>query len=66
MRVACAVGADERPEFLRQNDLLANIWFGLETKTSSLHIAGTHHFNVVDEMKDRDSALSRLVLGETD
>ncbi len=66
MRIACAVGGDERPEFLRQNDLLANIWFGLGAKTSSLHIAGTHHFNVVDGMKDRDSALSRLVLGEID
>ncbi len=64
MRVACAVGAEERPEFLRQNDLLANIWFGLEAKTSSLHIAGTHHFNVVDGMRSRDSALSRLMLGE--
>ncbi len=65
-RVACAVGAEERPEFLRQNDLLANIWFGLEAKTSSLHIEGCHHFNVVDGMRDRASALTRLMLGETD
>jgi arylformamidase len=64
LRVACAVGAEERPEFLRQNDLLANIWHGLEAKTSGMHIAGTHHFNVVDGMKDRDSALTRLILGE--
>ncbi|MCA3597676.1 MAG: alpha/beta fold hydrolase [Methylobacterium sp.] len=63
-RVACAVGAEERPEFLRQNDLLANIWFGLEARTSSLHIPGCHHFNVVDGMKDRDSRLTRLILGE--
>ncbi|MCU0819709.1 MAG: alpha/beta hydrolase [Beijerinckiaceae bacterium] len=63
MRVACAVGAEERPEFLRQNDLLANIWFGLEANTSSLHIAGTHHFNVVDGMTSRDSALTQVILG---
>lgn len=65
-RVACAVGADERPEFLRQNDLLANIWFGLEARTSALHIPGRHHFDVVDGLRERDSVLTRLVLGEAD
>ena len=28
IRISCWVGGDERPEFLRQNDLLANIWRG--------------------------------------
>lgn len=64
MRIACAVGAEERPEFLRQNDLLANIWHGLAARTSSLHIAGTHHFNVVDGMREPHSALTQLILGE--
>ena len=64
MRVACAVGADERPEFLRQNDLLANIWHGLEAKTSSLHLPARHHFDVVDDLRQPETALTRLVLGE--
>ncbi|PPD13984.1 MAG: alpha/beta hydrolase [Methylobacterium sp.] len=66
VRVACVVGADERPEFLRQNDLLANIWFGLEARTSALHIPGRHHFDVVDGLRERDSVLTRLVLGAAD
>jgi arylformamidase len=28
--ITCWVGANERPEFLRQSQLLSNIWFGLE------------------------------------
>lgn len=66
VRVACVVGAEERPEFLRQNDLLANIWFGLEARTSALHIPGRHHFDVVDGLRERDSVLTRLVLGVAD
>lgn len=49
-RLVCTVGADERPEFLRQNDLLANIWAGLGVETQSLQVAGRHHFNIIDEL----------------
>lgn len=47
-RLICEVGADERPEFLRQNDLLANIWAGLGVETQSLRTADRHHFNIIN------------------
>ncbi|HBU99930.1 alpha/beta hydrolase, partial [Thalassospira lucentensis] len=34
--ITCWVGADERPEFVRQNDLLANIWTGLGASTRAV------------------------------
>jgi arylformamidase len=48
--VDCIVGADERPEFIRQNDLLANIWRGMGVATRSVHVKGKHHFDVIDDL----------------
>ena len=59
--LVCWVGVDERPEFLRQNQLLANIWVGLGAQTSSHEEAGRHHFDVIDGLQDPDSALMRAV-----
>lgn len=59
-RVMCWVGADERPEFVRQNDLLANIWHGLGIDIACHHAQGRHHFNVIDDLCDPESALTRL------
>ena len=60
-RVTCWVGADERPEFIRQSRLLANIWHGLGVYTD-LHVAaGRHHFNVIADLADPDTALSQNV-----
>jgi hypothetical protein len=56
--VTCWVGALERPEFLRQNDLLANIWTGLGAQTRSVHAPGRHHFDVIAELEDAESALT--------
>jgi len=56
------VGADERPEFLRQNDLLANIWFGAFAKTRSVHAHGHHHFSVIGDMADPESALTKALI----
>ncbi len=63
MRVTCWVGSDERPEFLRQNALLAKIWGGLGIETSSHIEAGKHHFDIVDGLADPDSALTAALLG---
>jgi acetyl esterase/lipase len=57
-RVTCWVGALERPEFLRQNDLLANIWTALGAQTRSVHAPGRHHFDVIAELEDAESALT--------
>ena len=48
----CVVGGDERPEFIRQNQLLANIWIGLGAKTREILVKGMHHFSVIDELSN--------------
>lgn len=61
-RVTCWVGADERPEFVRQNALLANIWTGLCAETKNVEEGGKHHFDVIDGLEDPHSALCRALL----
>lgn len=60
--VTCWVGADERPEFVRQNDLLANIWTGLGALTRSVHAPDKHHFNVIADLADPASDLVACLL----
>ena len=61
--VTCWVGSDERPEFLRQNDLLANVWTGLGAGMRSIHAEGRHHFNVVEDLADPASKLTEAYVG---
>lgn len=56
-RVACWVGAAERPEFVRQNALLANVWTGLGATTSAVEVGGAHHFDVIDGLETPDAPL---------
>jgi len=55
--VDCIVGADERPEFIRQNDLLANIWRGMGVETNTVHVDGKHHFDVIDDLINLDGII---------
>lgn len=55
--VTCWVGGLERPEFLRQNDLLANIWTGFGIDIRAHREAGRHHFDVIADLVDADSGL---------
>lgn len=65
LRVTCAVGGEERPEFLRQTDLLANIWWGLGADSRAVHLPGLHHFDVIDGLAAPDGALTRLLLDQS-
>lgn len=56
-RLTCWVGTEERPEFVRQNALLANIWTGLGARTRVVEQPGRHHFDVIDGLSDPDSAM---------
>ncbi len=56
------VGAEERPEFLRQNDLLAHIWAGAFANTQAVHAAGHHHFSVIEDLAAPDSPLTKALL----
>jgi hypothetical protein len=60
--ITCWVGADERPEFVRQNDLLANIWTGLGASTRAVHAPDKHHFNVIADLADPKSDLVACLL----
>ena len=60
--VTCWVGSAERPEFVRQNALLANIWTGLGAKTRTIEEQGRHHFDVIDGLADPDHQLTRTLL----
>jgi len=61
-RVTCWVGSAERPEFVRQNALLANIWTGLGAKTGTVEGPGRHHFDVIDGLADPHHQLTRTLL----
>ncbi|MFH1804685.1 MAG: alpha/beta hydrolase [Pseudomonadota bacterium] len=60
--ITCWVGADERPEFIRQNDLLANIWTGLGASTRAVHAPDRHHFDVIADLADPHSDLTACLL----
>jgi acetyl esterase/lipase len=62
VELVCWVGAEERPEFIRQSVLLANIWAGCGIQTSIHQAKDQHHFNVIDGLVDPQSALSRALL----
>jgi hypothetical protein len=61
-RLTCWVGGSERPEFIRQNALLANIWIGLGAQTCPIEEPGRHHFNVIDGLADAHHPLLQALL----
>ena len=61
--VTAWVGGAERPEFLRQSRLLADIWAGLGAATETVVDPGRHHFDVIAGLSDPDSPLTRRLLG---
>ncbi|WP_103171815.1 alpha/beta hydrolase [Paracoccus sp. SY] len=51
------VGGMERPEFIRQARLLADIWAGLGAPTDCVIDPGLHHFDVIEGLERADSPL---------
>lgn len=60
--VTAWVGGAERPEFIRQSWLLANIWAGLGATTETVIDPGRHHFDVIEGLARPDSPLTRRLL----
>ena len=56
------VGGAERPEFIRQSRLLADIWAGLGAATDCVIDPGRHHFDVIAALASPDSPLTRTLL----
>ena len=63
-RLTAWVGASERPEFIRQTELLANVWTGLGAETRVVRDPERHHFNVIDGLADAGHALCRAFTGD--
>jgi len=61
-RIHAWVGADERPEFVRQSRLIANVWAGLGADTRLTEVPGRHHFDATDAMADPGSTLVTALL----
>ncbi|MBW7055470.1 alpha/beta hydrolase [Paracoccus bogoriensis] len=57
------VGGAERPEFLRQARVLADLWAGMGAATECVVDPGRHHFDVVDGLADPGSPMMRRLLG---
>ncbi len=60
--VTCWVGADERPEFVRQNRILGDMWRGFDTRMVIVEEANRHHFNVIDGLAEADHRLIQALL----
>lgn len=63
-RVHAWAGGAERPEFVRQAALLANIWSGLGIEAQLTIEPGRHHFDVIEALEDPDSAMIAALLQE--
>ena len=60
--LTCWVGGGERPEFIRQSEIMAQMWDGLDTKTTC-HIDGQHnHFTVLEGLRDPESPITQHLL----
>ncbi|MBM3604743.1 MAG: alpha/beta fold hydrolase [Alphaproteobacteria bacterium] len=59
------VGGMERPEFIRQARLLADVWAGLGAATECVIEPGRHHFDVIEGLSQPDSPLMRRLLNHS-
>lgn len=64
LQVHAWVGDGERPEFVRQTTLLANIWTGLGADMAQTIEPRRHHFNVIDGLLHPGSGLVDALIGE--
>jgi arylformamidase len=60
-RLHAWVGSGERPEFLRQTALIANVWTGLGADTAATVEPGRHHFDVIDGLTEAGHPLTRAL-----
>lgn len=56
------VGAAERPEFVRQNALLASAWSGCFIQTRSVEVAEQNHFTVIEGLANKADLLTMILV----
>lgn len=61
IQLDCVVGADERPEFIRQSEILPAVWQGLGVSGTVQILSGENHFSIIDQLTTPSSLLSQLV-----
>ncbi|MEM9836220.1 MAG: alpha/beta hydrolase [Bacteroidota bacterium] len=57
------VGAQERPEFIRQTRLIEEVWSRAGAQVDAVYDPGHHHFSVIEAMQTADSPLMKAILG---
>ena len=60
-KVICWVGANERPEFLRQNRILTEAWSKKSKDIESYYDPGKDHFTVIDQLEEKESLLTQSI-----
>ena len=60
-KLTCWVGASERPEFLRQNRILAEAWSKKSNNIESYYAPGKDHFTVIDQLEEKESLLTQSI-----
>jgi alpha-beta hydrolase superfamily lysophospholipase len=63
-RVVAWVGADERPEFIRQSGILEMMWRGFDARIALVEEPRRHHFNVIDGLVDPGHVLTKALVGD--
>lgn len=62
-RLTTWVGGGERPEFIRQSRLMAQIWEGLDAQTRCVVDSTHNHFTVLEGLKEPGSTIVASLLG---
>ncbi len=60
-RLTAWVGAQERPEFIRQSKLIADTWREKGAVTRCIIQPGHHHFSVIADLADPDSDITNCI-----
>ena len=60
-KLTCWVGANERPEFLRQNRILTEAWSKKSRNIESYYDPGKDHFSVIDQLEEKESLLTQII-----
>ena len=64
VKLTAWVGGGERPEFLRQAHLLDLAWQSFDVQTSVVVDSVHHHFSVLEDLKNPDSAITKAFVGQ--
>jgi arylformamidase len=64
VRLTAWVGAAERPEFLRQSALIANVWTGLGAAITATVEPDRHHFDVIRGLAEASSPITEALCGK--